>query len=118
MLYLDRINSWILLGIGALHCAMTFVLAGSWNQNAMWFFAAGLALIYAAALNLLRIRFAAVAPAVRAVALAVNFSQLAFVLAYAALVGKDIVRNPAAVLLIVSVGAATVFSIPRSARER
>jgi hypothetical protein len=116
MLHFDRINSWILLGIGVLHCAMTFVLAGSWNQNAMWFFAAGLALIYAAALNLLRIRYADAAPGVRTVSFAVNLTQLGFILAYAALAGRDILRNPAAVLLMVGVAAAVLLSLPRSAR--
>lgn len=111
--HVDRLNSWLMFGIGVLHCGVTFFLFSGYSEGAMWFFSAGLAMVYCAALNLLRIRYAAAAAGVRRVSLAVNLSLLVFVLVYVAEAGLKTFRNPAAVLLVLCAVAATTFSARR-----
>ena len=110
---LDRFSAWLMLGIGILHSGVTFLLFQGRSENAFWFFASGLAMIYAAALNVLRIRYSAVAPGLGSVCVAVNFSLLAFILAYAAFKGLRIFRNPGAVVLLTCLAASTLFSAVR-----
>jgi hypothetical protein len=115
---LDRLTACLILGIGVLHCGVTFLLAHGFTDNALWFFSGGLAMIYCGALNLLRVHYARIAPGVRAASLLVNLSMLAFILAYAFLRGPRIARNPGALLLIACAVAATGFSLrqPRPLR--
>ena len=108
---LDRLNGWLLFAVGVLHCSVTFIIAAAPTETAFWFFSGGLALIYCAALNLLRVRYAAVAPGVRRVTAAVNVSLLAFIFAYLAAQGLGAFRNPGAVVLTASALAATAFSL-------
>lgn len=110
---LDSANAWVLFGIGLLHCSVTFIIAESPTDTAFWFFSGGLALIYCAALNLLRVRYAAVAPGLRRVCAAVNMSLLGFIAAYLAAQGWRAFRNPGAGVLTASVLAATAFSLLR-----
>lgn len=117
---MDRIVASVIFGIGVLHCGVTFVIVETaGGEVSFWFFSGGLAMIYAATLNLLRVRYAGVAPGLRRACLAVNLSLLSFILAYAASKGMRIFRNPGAVLLVASVLAATAFSmLPFPSRER
>ena len=109
----DRASAWLLFGIGLLHCSVTFIIAESPTETALWFFSGGLALIYFAALNLLRVRYAAVAPGLRRVCAAVNLSMVGFIAAFLAAQGFRAFRNPAAAVLTASALAATAFSLFR-----
>lgn len=110
---LDRITGWLIFGIGMLHCGVTFLLFKGYSDAAMWFFSGGLAMMYSAALNLLRVRYADVAPGLRKVCAAVNFSLLAFIVAYSAGEGARIFWNFGAVTLIICAIAVTAFSLFR-----
>ena len=114
----DRLTGWLLFAVGLLHCSVTFIIAAAPTESAFWFFSGGLALIYCAALNLLRVRYAAEAPGVRRVCTAVNISLLVFILAYLATQGLDALRNPGAVVLTASAFAATAFSLFRRPAAR
>lgn len=108
---LDRLTGWLMFAVGLLHCSVTFIIAASPTETAFWFFSGGLALIYCAALNLLRVRYAAMAPGLRRVCAAVNVSMLAFIFAY--LAAQRAFRNPGAVVVTASALAATAFSLFR-----
>ena len=109
----DRASAWLLFGIGLLHCSVTFIIAESPTETALWFFSGGLALIYCAVLNLLRVRYAAIAPGLRRACAAVNLSLLAFIFAYLAAQGLAAFRNPGAAVLVACGLAATAFSLFR-----
>jgi len=115
---LDRSNGWLLFAIGILHCSVTFVIAAAPTETAFWFFSGGLALVYCAALNLLRVRYGAIAPGVRRACAAVNLSLLAFVVAYLAAQGLGAFRNPGTGVLTASALAATAFSLFRKPAAR
>lgn len=108
---LDRLAGWLLFAVGMLHCVVTFIIAELPTEAAFWFFSGGLAMIYCGALNLLRVRYAAVAPGLRRVCAAVNVSMLAFIFAY--LAAQRAFRNPGAVVVTASALAATAFSLFR-----
>lgn len=110
---LDSANAWLLCGFGVLHCSVTFIIAASATEAAFWFFSGGLALIYCAALNLLRVRYAAVAPGLRRVCAAANVSLLGFIAAYLLAQGWRAFQNPAAGILTAAALAATAFSLLR-----
>jgi len=110
---LDRLTGWLMFAVGVLHCSVTFIIAASPTETAFWFFSGGLALIYCAALNLLRVRYAAMAPGLRRVCAGVNVSMLVFIAAFLAAQGFRAFRNPAAVVLAASALAATAFSLFR-----
>jgi hypothetical protein len=52
---LDRAFAWIILLLGCTHCIVTFVVHKSLAMEAIWFFSGGLAMIFGALLNLVRI---------------------------------------------------------------
>jgi len=52
---LDSIFAWILLVLGCIHGAATFAVFKSPTLDAIWFFTGGLAMIFGALLNLVRI---------------------------------------------------------------
>lgn len=111
---LDRGTAWLIFAVGVLHCGMTFLLFDHYSEGAMWFFSAGLAMIYCAALNLLRVRYAGVAPGLRAACIAANLSLLAFILVYVVGKGGRSLRNPGVLLFVFCAFAATSFSLFRA----
>ena len=52
---LDSIFAWILLLLGCIHCAAAFVAYKSVTLEAVWFITGGLAMIFGALLNMVRI---------------------------------------------------------------
>lgn len=111
MKILDQVVGWALVILGATHCSFTAIVFKHFNMNAAWFLGAGLALILLGALNLLRVRYAAVAPGLRSVCIAANAVMLLFVLAVGAVFSLR--QNPQAVLGVVLVAAALLLSILR-----
>jgi sulfite exporter TauE/SafE len=50
----DKICAWMLIVLGCIHCAATFVTHRNLNFDSIWFFAGGVALIAAGLLNVIR----------------------------------------------------------------
>jgi hypothetical protein len=107
----DSVVAWLIFGVGIVHCFATAVLFKGLRMPAVWFFGSGLALLYVAALNLLRIRYDTVASGVRAVCVVGNSVMMVFVIIVGATMSLR--RNPQAVLFIALIVAATALSILR-----
>ena len=108
---LQSVMAWGIVAVGLLHCFMTPVRYKALSESALWFFSAGLALLYAGAFNLLLLRYGGSAPGLRGVCIGVNLSMLCFVLVYA---GRNLGRalhDPGSILLILLVAGLTVFSL-------
>ena len=112
----DRAVAGGIIGIGLLHILVTPLVYQQWALPAMWFLSAGLALAYAGALNLLRERYAIVAPGLRYVCLAANLAMAGFCAGMVAVMGARALRSPQIVLLFTLVVCATVFSCKRPPR--
>jgi hypothetical protein len=52
---IDQVFAWLLLLLGCVHSAGTFLVHKSLTIEAVWFFSGGLVLVFGALLNLLRI---------------------------------------------------------------
>ncbi|MBI3406263.1 MAG: hypothetical protein HY046_12490 [Acidobacteria bacterium] len=107
---LDRIVAGCLMALGLVHTSVAPIVFLSLTAPAMWFVSGGLTLIFAGAINLLRIRYAVVAPGVRRVSMAVNLSLVAFVCTYVAALGRSALRSPQAYFLLLLIPSATAFS--------
>ncbi|HKB52688.1 MAG TPA: hypothetical protein VKD22_01735 [Ramlibacter sp.] len=81
------------------------------SLNAIWFLGTGLAILLAAALNLLRIHYAALVPALGRLAAMTNCVLLLLDLAVALQV--PLRRNPQILVLFVLLGFLTVTSLRR-----
>ncbi|MBX9601947.1 MAG: hypothetical protein K2X35_13115 [Bryobacteraceae bacterium] len=111
---LDLAAAWGILALGVIHCLFTPFAHRKFTEASLWFFAAGLALLYAGAFNLVRIRYADLR-GLRRACFAVNLTLLGFVLAFAAYTLPRNLANPAAWLLILLCAAATWFAAPPAA---
>src|SRR5262245_48350659 len=65
MKILDQVVAWAIAAIGMVHAGATWVIYKQFSMSAVWFFDAAVVFWLTAALNLLRIRYAAVAPGIR-----------------------------------------------------
>lgn len=113
MRLLDRLVAWAIFSVGVVHCLYTFRLYKELSSAALWFFSGGLLLIYLAGFNLLRVRYASVAPGSRLVCLGANLAALAFAVVYATRQGAAVLRDPPSVALLVLLAVATAFSSAR-----
>jgi len=104
---LDAVFAWFILGFGVLHSVAAFDKYDSLSADALWFFSGGLALLLLAGLNLLRIRYAAVAPGVRTVCIAANLAFLGFALTYFAARLSTSLNSPGGWLLLAVLLGAT-----------
>ena len=76
----------LIIGLGLVHMAATFVLFDALNNRAIWFASGGLAMILTGVLNLLNRAYGATAPGVRWAAIGANAVMTIFAL-LAALAG-------------------------------
>ena len=106
---LDLGSAWGIVALGAIHCSFTPFAYRKFTEASLWFFAAGLTLLYAGAFNLVRIRYADLR-GLRGACLAVNLTLLGFVLAFAAYTLPRNLGNPAAWLLILLCAMAAWFA--------
>ncbi|MDX2152737.1 MAG: hypothetical protein SFV54_18490 [Bryobacteraceae bacterium] len=105
----DGVVGWALAVLGVVHCAFTFRAYKSASDGALWFFAAGLALVYAGLLNVLRAEYRR--PGIRQASIFANLSLLGFALVY---VGRHPLRSsqdPASWALMVLLFLATLLSL-------
>lgn len=108
--WLDRVFAWGMVILGAVHCLYTFAEYKEASGAAMWFFSGGLALMYAGALNLVRIGAGKAAAGWSRFA---NVSLLLFAMAYAARRGMKAFSDPQSWFLFVLLGGAAWFSFRR-----
>jgi hypothetical protein len=107
----DRVLAWILLLLGCIHCAATFLVHKTLTIDAIWFISGGLVMIFGALLNLLR----AARPGDR---LAAGVSLLANLLLFAVfavavpwLLRHEFKQNPQVVVVGITVTAEFLFSL-------
>jgi hypothetical protein len=108
---MDRVFAWIMLVLGCIHCAGTFVVHKTLTVDAIWFFTGGLVMIFGALLNLVR----AARPDDR---LASGASLLANLLLFAVFVivvpcvlRHDLKQNPQVIVVGITVAAELAFSV-------
>ena len=108
---LDYIFAWILLLLGCIHCAGTFIVFKSATLEAIWFFTGGLTVIFGALLNMVRI----VRPEYK---LTVGLSLLANLLLFAVFVivvpwvlHYEFKHNPQVIVVGLTIAAELFFSI-------
>lgn len=106
----DRLVAVLILLLGVVHAALGPVLRGRPDLAGMWFLSGGLMMIFLGLLNL--VRSGSPIAAARWAALGANILALAFVLELARLASLG--QNPQVTVIILLIGAATVFSlVPR-----
>ncbi len=111
MKMIDRLLAWVVLVLGCVHCAVTFVVHKSLTVEAIWFVSGGLVMIFGALLNLVRIarpddRLPAWASAVA------NLLLLpVFVAAVPWLLRHQLKQNPQVIVLAIAVAAELGFSL-------
>lgn len=111
MRLIDRIFAWALLVLGLVHCAFTPIAYAQFSINAIWFLGAGMAMVFAAMLNLLRISYSAVAPGTRLAALIANVLLLSLSVGIAGAVTLH--NNPQVIVAGVIVLVELLFSLLR-----
>ena len=112
----DQIVALLIVILGAIHGAFTPKMYPAFNLAALWFLGAGLLMMLAGAMNLLRIRYAAIAPGLTAVCVATNVILVAYAGAIASRLALK--QNPQAVLVTVLLLLELLFSIVDAERGK
>jgi hypothetical protein len=110
---LEGAIAWLLVVTGTLHSALTPIVHPPFDEDAMWFLGTGLAMTFAGVLNVLRLRYAAVAPGVRWAAIAANVAMAAYVVLMIPATGAAALRSGRSLGLMAAVFALTALSIVR-----
>ena len=108
---LDRIFAWVILVLGCTHCAVTFVLHKSFTVETIWFLSGGLAMIFGALLNLVRIARLDDKLAARVSALANLLLFALFAVATPWLLHRELKGNPQVIVVAIAITAELVFSL-------
>lgn len=112
----DRICAWIVLVLGCVHCAVTFVVHKSLTVEAIWFVSGGLVMIFGALLNLVRIA----RPDDRLLACVSALANLllfvVFVAAVPWLLRHEFKQNPQVIVLAIAVAGEFGFSLKQCFR--
>ena len=111
MKIVDRIFACVLLLLGCIHCAVTFVVHKTLTIEAIWFVSGGLVLIFGALLNLVRLA----RPDDRLLARVSAFANLLlfalFGIATPWLLHSVLKQNPQVIVVAVAVAAEFGFSL-------
>ena len=107
----DRIFAWIVLLLGCVHCAVTFVVHKALTVEAIWFVSGGLVLIFGALLNLVRIARPGDRLLARASALANVLLFALFVIAVPWLLRHALKQNPQIIVAAIAIAAELGFSL-------
>ena len=107
----DTFAAWLLVLMGLMHAGATTVAFPRVSLNAIWFLGTALAILVTAALNLLRIHYAALVPALGRLAALANLLLLLLDVAVALQV--PLRRNPQVIILFVLLAFMTVTSLRR-----
>ncbi len=112
----DRIFAWIVLLLGSVHCAVTFVVYKIFTVEAVWFVSGGLVQIFGALLNLVRIARPDDRLPARASALANLLLFALFGIATPWLLHHDLKQNPQVIVVAIAVAAEFGFSLSQCFR--
>lgn len=107
----DRIFAWVLLVLGCVHLAVTFVVQKTFNVEAIWFVSGGMVLIFGALLNLVRIARPDDRLLARISALANLLLFALFGIAVPWLLHRDLKQNPQVIVAAIAVAAEFGFSL-------
>ena len=107
----DRIFAWIVLLLGCVHCAVTFVVHKTFTVEAIWFVSGGLVLIFGALLNLVRIARTNDRLLARASAVANLLLFALFGIAMVWLLHRDLKQNPQVIVAAIAIAAELGFSL-------
>jgi hypothetical protein len=106
----DWLCAIVLLVLGVVHCAVTPVNYRPFSLAAVWFFGAGLALIFAGMLNVLRLK-GPWSPLLHAFCSLANASLLLFAVLFSLKV--NLAQNPQGVVLLIALVGEFLFSLTR-----
>jgi hypothetical protein len=112
---IDIVTAWLLIAFGALHLSLTRRVHPEIDINAVWFASGGLLIIAVGALNLLRVKYAAVANGVYLVSVVANLVLLSVMVFIATLL--PLRTNPQVLFGLVLMALLTAFSVLRRARN-
>lgn len=108
---IDSIFAWIMLLLGCAHCAVTFAVHKSLTAEAIWFVSAGLAMVFGALLNMVRIARSG-DRLIAAVSTLANLLLFAvFVIALTWIVRHELKQNPQVIAVGLAVIVELVFSL-------
>ena len=107
----DRVFAWVLLLLGCIHCAGTFVVFKTLSLEAIWFITGGLAMIFGALLNLVRVARPDDKLPARASALANLLLFAVFVAVVPWLLRHELKENPQVIVVGITVAAEFGFSL-------
>jgi len=116
---MERVLAGCVLALGMLQCAATFLLFSRLEEPALWFLAGGILLSLVGALNILRLRFGAVVPAIGWLAVCASVAVAFLWIAMAWVLAARFKRYPAAygaLALIVTSAAMSLRSVRRTGR--
>ncbi|HET9183841.1 MAG TPA: hypothetical protein VFP59_17055 [Candidatus Angelobacter sp.] len=113
----DWIFACIVLLLGCIHCAVTFVVQKTFTVEAIWFVSGGLVLIFGALLNMVRIARPEDRLPVRASALANLLLFALFAIAVPWLLHRDLKQNPQVIVAAIAVAAEFAFSLRQCFRS-
>lgn len=108
----DKIAAWLLMLMGVMHAGATFIAFPRFTLNAIWFLSAAIAIWLTAGLNLLRIYYSALVPALARVAVIANVLLIFLDLGIALQV--PLRGNPQVIVLLVLLAFLTVTSFRHS----
>jgi hypothetical protein len=110
MKILDRVFAWGLLVLGCLHTTgSVFLMAKNLNLDSAWFFSGGLAVIFGAFLNLIRV-YRPPDRWVAGISLLANLLLLILTALLFWVLRHDLRQNPQAVVLVALVGIELLLS--------
>ena len=107
----DRICAWIVLLLGCVHCAVTFVVHKTFTVEAIWFISGGLVLIFGALLNLVRIARPDDRLLAQVSALANLLLFALFGIAVPWLLHRDLKQNPQVIVVAIAIAVELGFSL-------
>jgi hypothetical protein len=110
----DLFVGWTLVSLGAIHAIATPLFYHEFSGAALWFASGGIAIALTGALNVLRVMYAGVAPAVARACIAANLATGALALAFVVRAGSTILHRPQYAMFFGLVAAATAFSLRRA----
>ncbi|MBV8892286.1 MAG: hypothetical protein JO266_10020 [Acidobacteria bacterium] len=99
-----------MFALGIVHCALTPVVYRPFSLSALWFFAAGLALVFMGMFNVLRLKGPS-SPLLRFFSTIANVSGLLVAVLFALKV--NLAQNPQGVILLIALAGEFLFSILR-----
>jgi hypothetical protein len=107
---LDWLCAIAVFALGIVHCALTPVIYHSFSLSALWFFASGLALVFAGMLNVLRLKGPR-SPLLLSFSSVANASLL--LVAALSVLNANLAHNLQGVVLLIALAGEFLFSLRR-----